>query len=173
MNTSSPEYDLAILIRQYVRASQADDQVAAAAMYHLLGRDLEGAFVSLLSPAKEKGGIDLWFDGIGAEQVKVLPPFGLEILGYIWCGRGSDGSQWQEPLAAELRASAHHSSLRGFNARFGDRERLISERVILCDPSDYEVAGFRVRIGSAVPGWERQPVPWQWGCEFLKGNVAN
>jgi hypothetical protein len=169
MTNGPPEYDLAALVRQYVRAANADDQVAAGQMFYLLARDVEGLFVTLLAPAQAAGSVHVWFDGIGGQQVTVIPPFGLEILGSIACCGGSDDCFLRQPFTAEIRAAADHSSLESFVARFGDRERLVAKGIIACAASDYVLTGYRVRIGSSVPFIDGQLV--QWAFEFTKSIV--
>jgi hypothetical protein len=166
MKSDPPEYSLAALIRQYVRAASADDKVAANQMFGLLARDLESLFVSLLGPALKEHRVELWFDGIGGQQVNVRQPFGLQILGSIWCCGGPQDCYLEQPLAAAMRAAANHSSLEAFVARFGDRENLVAKGIIQCEACDYEMERYQVRIGESVPLVDG--LPFHWAFEFTK-----
>jgi hypothetical protein len=157
------EREIAALVRQYVRAKEACDQTATELMTGYLARHLGYLLERLLVPAKLQWLVDLRLDGINSLEVTIIPPFELEVLGYVSIGRSSDGSQAREPFVAELRASSNRPELERFVARFGDLNRLTSEGVIKGGFPDNLLAGdtaYRMRVGSSVNLADRHLVDW-------------
>jgi hypothetical protein len=157
--------DIAALVRQFARAVQASDRIAAQLMEAFLCRDIQYLLERLLVRAKIDWAVKLWFDGLHGQDVKLVGPFEVEILGYIWIG----DNQTQEPFEARLRASESGPGLEWFCARFGDCTRLIAEGVIRRDVAeDYPVeeSTYKVRVGATVPRKDGQLV--EWAFEFTK-----
>jgi hypothetical protein len=161
--------ELAALLRQLARARGADDHIAAELMKGYLVRDIQYLMERLLCRAKVEWAVDIWLDGIAAQEVQFVPPCELALRGYIYAGRGSDGSQRREPFEAELRSSAHGPGLEMFVARFGDRTRLAAEGVTRADVSEgyaTDEGTFSVRVGGSVRHSGGEPV--EWAFEFTK-----
>jgi hypothetical protein len=154
---------LAVLVRQAARAREAGDQAAVDLMVSYLFREAQWLLEVLLNRAKTEGAVDLWLDGISAEDVAFVSPFGLEARGHIHVGRSSDGSQWHEPFEAELQASVGAPALERFVVRFGERGRLVSEAVVRADLEEEHPLGgraFAVRAGSRAPRCAEQALDW-------------
>ena len=157
--------EIAALVRQYSRALQADDRIAAELMETYLCQSIQHLLGLLLVRAKIEWAVELWFDGLHAQDMKLVGPFELEILGYIWIGT----NQTQEPFEAQLQAPERGSVLKRFCARFGDRSRLTAESVIRQDVSEtypVEESAYSVRVGTTVPNMDGQLV--EWAFEFAK-----
>ena len=164
----APDQDIAALVRQFARAHEADDRPAARLMRGYPCREIEYLLTRLLERAKVAWAVDLWLDGVSAQECTFVPPLGLDVRGHVDVV-GPSGFMKREPLEAELRASKDSPALEWFNARFGDRTRLAAEGVIRADagynhPS--EVGAYRVRIGSSVTRHAGQLV--EWAFEFTK-----
>ena len=156
--------NIATLIRQLWRAHEADDQIAIRLMKEYLCSELGAIVERLLMKIHRDGAVDLRLDGIGAQEVSFVPPFGLKIIGYIYVGRGSDlFNCGRRPFEAELGASDDSSALERFNVRFGDLAHLTSATVIKADATDsysYDDTVFSVRVGRSVPHQAGQLVEW-------------
>ena len=166
---TAADHELAALLRQLARAREADDLIAAKVMERHLVRSIESLLERLLHQAKVEGVVNLWLDGISAQEVQFAAPYGLGMRGYIYVGRSSDASQWQEPFEAELRSSAHGPGLEDFVARFGNRARLASPTATLGDLAEdcpIDDGTFSVRVGGSVPRTGGELV--EWALEFRK-----
>jgi hypothetical protein len=157
--------EIAALVRQFTRAWRADDRIATKLMERYLCREIQFFLERLLRRAKIEWAVDLWLDGITTQNVDVVCPFELEIVGYIWIGT----NQTKEPFEASLKASANGPELERFSARFGDRLRLTSASVIRRDVSEiYRIdkSAYSVRVGNTVLRRDGQLV--EWAFEFVK-----
>ena len=155
--------ELAALVRQLTRAWQADDSFAVNLMRSYLCQNIQYLLGRLLLRAEIELAVDLWLDGIIAQDFKLVQPFELEIRGYIYVGAA------KEPFEAELRASTRAPALERFSARFGDRSRLTLEAVIRRDVKEsypIDETAFRVFVGSTVRRKDGQLVDWAF--EFVK-----
>lgn len=161
----SEDCDIAALVRQFTRAWQADDRSATELMQTYLCQEIQSFLGQLLRRAKIEWAVDVWLDGITAQDVNMVCPFELEIRGYIWIGT----TQTREPFEVSLQASKCGPALERFSARFGDRLRLSSAAVIQCDVSEiYRIndSAYSVRVGSTVHRRDGQGV--EWAFEFVK-----
>lgn len=161
--------ELAALVRQAARAWNSDDQIAFQLMISYLCRTLQYLLERLLLRAMVEWAVDLWLDGISAQDVRLISTSELVIRGYIYAGKSSVGSQWQEPFEAELQSSVSSPALEVFVARFGERTRLALAAVTREDVAeDYTIRGtvYSVRVGGSVRRTGEELV--EWAFEFSK-----
>lgn len=161
---------LAACVRQYVRAHDANDALAVQVAEYDLILNLGWLVENLFAEEPLRDSSDLWLDGIIERSITIRPPFGVTILGEVYCGRASDYTVDRVPFAAELETSAGALSLDRFVVRFGRLDDLIAERILQPSLPEMRVGSeneYRLRFGVAHAYFDGPPLIW--AIEIAKG----
>ncbi len=122
------EVEVAALVRQYLRATEASDRAAREVeadaicdrirrlLYHHLGLSVSDTD-------------DDWFWLDGQEEgcrVELVGAMELKATGRLWCSLPEGRRQWTEPFAARVAHSATAQVLSGYTLHLGSRETLLN-----------------------------------------------
>jgi hypothetical protein len=142
------EDEVAALLRQYRRATEAKDEAAARVegaalcdrVHWLLYHHLE---MQLASPLDEWW---FWLDGTADEwRVELESPLSARVAGRVWCGLSvTGGRQWTEPFLAYFSHLPLLPALGSYTVCLGRRSTLCDEgalREYLAAGCVFEVVG--------------------------------
>jgi hypothetical protein len=173
------EQEIAALVRQYVRAKEANDAAAIDVMASRLSFSLALFLDTILHFAESfqdrrlREELHLSHQRVNIRDITTTAHFALVIVGVIDVHVARLVRTVREPLVAEIRTSEKAPTLDTFVVRFGDWDRLVATQYTPSPlPSSLAcvTCPYRITIGESIAYPSAQPV--RWAFEFAKVEEA-